>query len=400
VAADSANPVVPAVSDSQLSGGQRLVDRSPGDSLALVIGKNIDDLSTPAVVVDLDVLESNVARMAASAREAGVRLRPHAKTHKCPEIARLQRAAGAWGLSVAKVGEAEVFAEAGFDDLFVAFPVVGEDKGNRLLSLADRVRLAVGVDSVEGARTLARPFREAGRSLDVLLKVDVGYGRVGVLPERAAEVARRVASLPGLRLRGVFTHAGHGYLAEGRAAVDEIARLEGERLVAAAAELRAAGLAVEEVSVGSTPTAAGAMRVAGVTECRPGNYVFHDASQVGLGTCGLEDCALTVVATVVSVPAPDRAVVDAGSKTLSSDPLRPLPGGYGQLRGRSSRIEKLSEEHGVVAVAEGESFRVGERVRILPNHACVVANLHDCLVGVSGDRVETILLVAARGRVR
>jgi D-serine deaminase-like pyridoxal phosphate-dependent protein len=142
------------------------------------------------------------------------------------------------------------------------------------------------------------------------------------------------------------------------------------------------------------------MRVAGVTECRPGNYVFHDASQVALGTCGVEDCALTAVATVVSVPAADRAVVDAGSKTLSSDPLRPRAGGYGQVLGRSSRIEQLSEEHGVVAVAAGESFHVGERVRILPNHACVVANLHDSLVGVSGDRVEAILKVAARGKVR
>jgi D-serine deaminase-like pyridoxal phosphate-dependent protein len=365
-----------------------------------MLGSPIDELATPAVLVDLDVLEHNVARMAAHSREAGVRLRPHAKTHKCPEIARLQRAAGAWGLSVAKVGEAEVFAEAGFDDLFVAYPVVGQDKGRRLLVLADRVRLAVGVDSDEGARTLSTPFHSARRSLDVLLKVDVGYGRVGVLPEHAVEVARRIADIPGLRLRGVFTHAGHGYLAEGRTAIEEVATQEGERLAATAADLRAAGLPVEEVSVGSTPTAALAMRVPGVTECRPGNYVFHDASQVALGTCGIEDCALTVVATVVSVPAPGRAVVDAGSKTLSSDPLRPRLGGYGQLVGRASRIEKLSEEHGVVDVADGESFRVGERVRILPNHACVVANLHDRLVGVSGDRVEAVLTVAARGRVR
>jgi len=361
---------------------------------------SLESLSTPAVVVDLDVLERNIARMAARAREAGVRLRPHAKTHKCPQIAGLQRAAGAWGLSVAKVGEAEEFADAGFDDLFVAFPIVGEDKGRRLLALADRARLAVGADSVEGARTLAQPFREAGRSLDVVLKVDVGYGRVGVLPERAVDVARRIGAVPGLRLRGVFTHAGHGYGGETRAAVEEIARLEGERLAATAAELRAAGLPVEEVSVGSTPTAAAAMRVPGVTECRPGNYVFHDGSQVALGTCSLDDCALTILATVVSVPAADRAVLDAGSKTLSTDPLRPVAGGYGQLLGRSSRIEKLSEEHGVVAVAKGESFKVGERVRVLPNHACVVANLHDQLVGVCGDRVEAVLEVSARGKVR
>jgi len=141
------------------------------------------------------------------------------------------------------------------------------------------------------------------------------------------------------------------------------------------------------------------MAVAGVTECRPGNYVFHDASQVALGSCQLEDCALTVVATVVSVPAADRAVVDAGSKTLSSDRLRPRPGGHGVLLGHESRIDTLSEEHGVIAVAAGDSFRVGERVRILPNHACVVANLHDRLWAVRGDAVEDELPVAARGRI-
>jgi D-serine deaminase-like pyridoxal phosphate-dependent protein len=365
-----------------------------------MLGASTDALATPAIVVDLDVLERNIRRMAERARDARVRLRPHAKTHKCPEIGRLQREAGAWGLSLAKVGEAEVFVDAGFDDLFLAYPVVGVDKGRRLLELSDRARLAVGVDSVEGARSLAEPFRAAGRTLDVMLKVDVGYGRVGVLPEQAPAVAARVAELPGLRLRGVFTHAGHGYLADDRAGVEAIARLEGERLVEAAAGLRAAGLPVDDVSVGSTPTAAIAMGVAGVTECRPGNYVFHDASQVALGTCAVEDCALTVLATVVSVPGSDRAVVDAGSKTLSSDPLRPKPGGYGRVLGHASRLEKLSEEHGVIAVAEGDAFRVGDRVRILPNHACVVANLHDRLVGVSGDRVETVLDVAARGRVR
>jgi D-serine deaminase-like pyridoxal phosphate-dependent protein len=365
-----------------------------------VLAKGLEGLATPAVVVDLDVLERNVARMAERARAAGVRLRPHAKTHKCPEIGRLQLAAGAVGLSLAKVGEVEVFVDAGFDDLFLAYPTVGEDKARRLLALTDRARLAAGVDSVEGARTVAAPFRAAGRVLDVLLKVDVGFGRVGVVPERVREVAQGVADLRSLRLRGIFTHAGHGYLAETPAAVAEIARLEGETLAQTAADLRAAGLPIDEVSVGSTPTAAGAMAVAGVTECRPGNYVFHDASQVALGTCGLEDCALTVAATVVSVPAPDRVVVDAGSKTLSSDPLRPRPGGYGWILGRKSRIQKLSEEHGVIAVEPGESFRVGERVVILPNHACVVANLHDHLVGVSGGRVEAVLRVAARGRVR
>jgi D-serine deaminase-like pyridoxal phosphate-dependent protein len=159
-------------------------------------------------------------------------------------------------------------------------------------------------------------------------------------------------------------------------------------------------MTIEEVSVGSTPTARGAMRVSGVTECRPGNYVYHDASQVSLGTCGIEDCALTVLATVVSVPSADRAVLDCGSKTLSTDSLRPRANGLGWILGRESRLDRLSEEHGVVRVAAGETFRVGEKVRVLPNHACVVSNLHDRVVLARGERVEGEWSVAARGRVR
>jgi D-serine deaminase-like pyridoxal phosphate-dependent protein len=359
----------------------------------------IEDLPTPAVLVDLDVLERNIARMAERARAARVRLRPHGKTHKVVEIGRMQIAAGAAGLSLAKVGEAEVFAEAGFSDIFLAYPTVGGDRGRRLLALSDRLRLAVGADSVEGARTLSDVFRAARRTIELMLKVDCGYRRVGVEPARALEVARILAELPGVHLRGVFTHAGQVYHAETPEEVARISRHEGETLSAVARGLRAAGLAAEEVSVGSTPTAAGSMRVSGVTECRPGNYVYYDASQVALGTCSLKDCAMTVSATVVSVPAPERAVVDAGSKTLSSDPLRPRGEGHGLVLGTASRLERLSEEHGVVKVEPGDRFRVGQRVAILPNHACVVSNLHDRVYGVRDGRLETELRVAARGRV-
>lgn len=357
------------------------------------------DLETPAVLVDLDRVERNVAAMAARARAAGVKLRPHAKTHKVPEIARRQRDAGASGLAVAKTSEAEVFADAGFDDIFVAFPVVGADKGRRLLALADRVRLAVGVDSVFGAHTLAGPFHAAGRTLDVMLKVDVGLHRVGVEPAAAPAHARAIAAVPGLRLRGIFTHAGHAYSGETPAEVAAVGRSEGEILAGVAAALVRDGHGPLEVSVGSTPTARHAMTIAGVTECRPGNYVYHDASQVSLGTCGLDECALTILATVVSVPAPGRAVLDAGSKTLSSDPLRPRGAGFGWVLGTESRLARLSEEHGVIDVAPGESFRVGQRVRVLPNHACVVSNLHDFIHAVRGDRVEARFRVAARGCV-
>lgn len=362
----------------------------------------LDELETPAALVDLEILERNIAGMAAQARRHGVKLRPHAKTHKCVEIGRMQLAAGACGLSLAKTSEAEVFAAAGFDDLFIAYPVVGEDKGRRLLALSERARLSVGVDSAEGALTLAQVFQGTGRRLDVLLEVDVGFHRVGVAPEAAAQVARRIADLPGLRLAGLFTHAGHAYGAETPERLAQIGQQEGALLLQAAEAVRAAGLVVEAVSVGSTPTAAQAMAVPGVTEVRPGNYVFRDASQLSLGACTLEDCALTVLATVVSAPAPGRAVVDAGSKTLSTDPLRPRPDGYGMVLsgGGTSRLERLSEEHGVMAMSPADSFRVGERVRILPNHACVVVNLHDRLWGVRDDQVETEFRVDARGRVQ
>ncbi|HZJ72422.1 MAG TPA: alanine racemase, partial [Planctomycetota bacterium] len=278
-------------------------------------------------------------------------------------------------------------------------PVVGGDKARRLLDLAERVRLAVGVDSLEGARSLAAPFADAGRTLDLMLKVDVGLHRVGVEPEEAPALALRLAETPGVRLRGLFTHAGQAYY---QPTPDDVARVgahEGATLAATAEAVRALGVAVEEVSVGSTPTARHALAVKGVTECRPGNYVYHDASQVGLGTCAEDDCAMTVLATVVSVPAPGRAVLDAGSKTLSSDPLRPRPDGHGLVLGTRSRVQRLSEEHGVIDVAPGDSFRVGQKVRVLPNHACVVSNLHDHVWVIRGDDIVDRWAVAARGRV-
>ncbi len=358
------------------------------------------DVETPTVLVDLDTVERNITAMAGHARVHHTRLRPHAKTHKLIEIARLQEESGAVGLTVAKTGEAEVFAAAGFDDIFVAYPVVGADKARRLLGLGPHVRLAVGADSVEGARTLGLVFAAAGRRLDVMVKIDTGLHRVGVLPQDAPDLAVVLAGEPGLRVRGIFTHAGHAYSGETLEAVAAVGRSEADQMAAVATGIRARGVPIDEVSVGSTPSAVPAMSRRGITECRPGNYVYHDASQVALGTCALADCALTVLATVVSVPAPDRAVVDAGSKTLSSDPLRPRPGGFGLILGRESRLASLSEEHGVIAVSAGESFRVGERVRILPNHSCVVSNLHDTVLAVRGARVDRELVVAARGRVR
>jgi D-serine deaminase-like pyridoxal phosphate-dependent protein len=359
----------------------------------------IDELPTPAVLIDLRILEANIARQAGRAREAGVALRPHCKTHKSPQIGRMQLAAGAKGISLAKTSEAEAFAKEGFDDIFLAYPVVGRGKPERLLALSEKIRLAVGVDSIEGAAALSQVFATARRRLDVRLKIDCGYHRVGVLPEAAMEMARRLSELPGISLTGVFTHAGQAYAASTPEETALAAQDEGAAVVRVAEQFARAGMPVAIVSVGSTPSARLAMKVPGVTECRPGNYVFHDGSQVALRTCEVSDCAMTVLATVVSVPSRESAVLDAGSKTLSTDPLRPAGPGHGLVLGSESRIEKLSEEHGVVAVAPGDSFRVGQRVRILPNHACVVSNLHDRLYGVRAGRLETEFAVAARGRV-
>jgi D-serine deaminase-like pyridoxal phosphate-dependent protein len=234
----------------------------------------------------------------------------------------------------------------------------------------------------------------------VVLKIDTGLHRVGVLPTAAPETARRIADLRGLRLCGIFTHAGHAYGGETPAEVTKTGRSEGAQMAEVAERLRGLGLPMETVSVGSTPTARESMTVSGVTECRPGNYVFHDFTQVSLGTCAEDDCAMRVLATVVSVPARGRAVLDAGSKTVSSDSLRPRPGGHGLVLGTRSRIATLSEEHGVVQVAEGDAFRVGDRVLVLPNHACVVSNLHDRLVAVRGREVVGEWAVMARGRVQ
>jgi D-serine deaminase-like pyridoxal phosphate-dependent protein len=360
----------------------------------------LEDLPTPSVLVDLDVLAQNVERMQRLAREAGVALRPHAKTHKSPEVGRLQIEAGARGLTLAKTSEAEVFAALGFDDLFLGYPIFGADKARRLLALSDRVLLTVGADSIEGARSLGAVFAAAGRRLRVRMKVDTGLHRVGVLPEHAVRVAAGIAELPGIELVGVFTHGGQGYGAPTPEEVARVGRHEGRVLAETAAALREAGLPAAEVSVGSTPTAASAMTSSGVTECRPGTYVYNDRSQVALGSCREADCAMSILATVVSVPAADRAVVDAGSKTLSTDPMRPVDDGFGAVVGRRTRVARLSEEHGVLAVEPGERFRVGDRVRILPNHACVVSNLHDELVAVRGERIEGRIRVAARGKVQ
>jgi D-serine deaminase-like pyridoxal phosphate-dependent protein len=360
----------------------------------------LDQLDTPAVVVNLDVLERNVERMAEFARQHGVALRPHAKSHKTLSIAQRQRAAGSRGLTVAKLDEADAYLTAGFDDLFVANEVVGIDKWQRLVGMQRRGSVAIGIDSAEAAEGLDRIASHAGVRVPVLIEVDSGLQRAGVQPgTEALALAERMAPLRGLDLRGLFTHAGHAY---GAASPDEVARIgraEGEVLVETATLLTAHGIACEVVSVGSTPTALHAGAVPGVTELRPGNYVFYDRMQVALGVATLDECSLTVLARVISRPASDRAVLDAGAKTFALD--RGAHGmeavaGFGQDRQHGLVIQRLSEEHGVVGV-DRQVVHVGDRLRFVPNHACTVSNLAEALIGVRGEQVTEIMPVLARG---
>ncbi len=362
------------------------------------------DVETPAVLVDLPRLQRNIQRMADMARAAGVSLRPHTKTHKLPGIAHWQAEAGAGGITVAKVSEAEVMAASGLTDIFIANEIVVPSKARRLAALARRVRMSVGVDSREGADALSRVAVEEGVELRVLIEVNSGLNRCGVLPGAPVlELARYIKGLPGLVLEGIFTHGGHAYSATTFEQRDGIGLSEGQVMVETAGMLASQGIHLERVSVGSTPTARAASSVSGVTEVRPGNYVFYDAMQVGLGVATWDDCALRVTATVISRPDPYRAVVDAGSKVLGSD----RGGNLSAVRGYGHVVEypqgllaRLSEEHGVITFDQSsETPHIGDRITIIPGHACPVANLANHVYLVDGDRVEATWPVLGRGRV-
>jgi D-serine deaminase-like pyridoxal phosphate-dependent protein len=371
---------------------------------------HLADLRTPAILVDVNRLHANIDRMQAAATAGGLRLRPHAKTHKSPVIAKWQIEAGAVGVCCAKLGEAEVFADAGIEDIRLPYPI-HPSNADRVLRLMDRVRLSIITDLTEIAREWSAAMTKAGRTLDVLVKVDVGFHRCGIDPHRAdaADFVAEVGRLPGLRLKGLLSHAGHAYLAASEEALQGIAAEEARLLGDVAERARQKGATIEELSVGATPTARFSVATRGLTELRPGNYVYFDRTQVALGAASLRDCALTVLATVVTRHK-DRVIFDSGSKTLSSDGARGAGNeGYGAVFtdiecasavDANLRIERLSEEHATVRMVGGaSSLQPGTRVRILPNHSCVVSNLVDEIVLVDGMRVVDRLPVAARGRI-
>jgi D-serine deaminase-like pyridoxal phosphate-dependent protein len=334
------------------------------------------DVETPALLVHLDVVERNLAHMAGRARQLGVQLRPHAKTHKCVELGRLQVQHGARGLAVATLIEAEVFARAGFTDLTWAFPIdPSHVRHARRIAEETSTTLRVVVDDQRTARALA------GSGLHVWLKVDCGYHRAGVNPASpyALDVAGELGEERGLVFDGILSHSGHAYRTTSKAEAARVAEQERSVMVGFAGRLRDAGVPVREVSVGSTPAMAAAQDLAGVTEARPGNYVFYDRTMVLIGCCEPEDVAVTVLATVVShQPGAAHFIVDAGALELSKDPgpAHVAPQAMGAVRGAPElTVAKLSQEHGLIcadslAGLDGR-FAVGEQVEIIPNHSCL-----------------------------
>lgn len=359
----------------------------------------LEELETPALLVDVDRMTRNLDRGAEYARSHNIALRPHVKTHKSPLIAREQLERGAGGLTCATPFEAEIMSEVA-DDVLVMYPPVGEHRATRLAQLAQRVRLTVALDSEVAANDLSRAAVEAGSTVRVLVELDAGMHRVGVQsPADAVGLARRVSALPGLEVAGIAFYPGHvrGPVAEHTPQIAELRRLVGEVGDAFAR----AGIPLEVVSAGSTPTLWRTHEIDGVNEMRPGTYVFNDRTTAEIGACSLDECALTILATVVSTAVPGQAVIDAGAKALGREPMRGGSGdGFGALWDEPNVVVKsMSEEHGILDLSRSSwRPRVGERVRVVPNHVCIVVHLADVVYGVRDGAVVSSWPVAARGR--
>ncbi|MEM1270254.1 MAG: alanine racemase [Bacteroidota bacterium] len=383
----------------------------------------VSELPTPSVLVERRRLEDNIARMQVRANEAGARLRPHIKTHKSVAIARWQQAAGAQGITVATPSEAVIFADAGFSDIRLAYTVATEGKLRRLAAHADQTQITFCVDTLEGAKMASTVFGEAGKTARVLIEVDCGYGRCGLPWAEAASVrvVRDIAALPNLEVVGLLTHGGQGY--RGPASPEEslddallrAMHEERDRTLEFAERLGEAGLARPgefEISIGSTPTMAHFEQHerAGfrITELRPGNYVFNDAIQVGLGVATLRQCALTVRASVISKHRErgrERLYIDAGKKVFTSDTGYgtagygiPLYSAHSMHPMPHLRIVALSEEHGWLQAGGGSTLDVGNQLRIVPNHACTTVAQQDRLYLVDGNDLVQEIAVDARDR--
>lgn len=344
----------------------------------------IDALETPCLVIDVAQARENIAAMQKQADACGVALRPHVKTHKMPLFARMQVEAGARGITCAKVSEAEVMADGGLLDIFIAYPMVGAFRIRRAIALSKRVqRLILAVDSPEGALMLEDAARDAGTVLEVRLEVDTGAGRTGVPRERAPALAKRVAALPHLRLTGIYTFKSLVY--KGAPTMDNAlaGQEEGDMMLAVAEAIRAEGVALAEVSAGSTPTALSVAGTGKVDEIRPGTYIFKDVMLEKEHVARPQELAACFYATVVSTPQEDYAVIDGGTKTFPTDvPIGVAPmfyPGYAVVEGNSDlQLSRMNEEHGIITSQAGKTgLAVGEKIALLPIHVCTAINLQN-----------------------
>jgi D-serine deaminase-like pyridoxal phosphate-dependent protein len=369
----------------------------------------LENLRTPKVLIEQSRVIANIERLQAAVTARGLRLRPHAKTHKSTRVARWQLDRGAVGICCAKLDEAKVFAENGIENIRLPYPL-NPSNAPLLLTLQDQSRISFIVDHLGVAQQWSELMQRHRRIAEVLIKVDVGFHRCGIDPNapRVLDFIKSVNDLPGLKLLGLLSHAGHGYNAKSELEMESIARAESRILSSLAKIAHSNGIAISEISVGATPTLRYSLNEESITELRPGNYVYCDRTQVGLGSASLDDCALTVLATIVSKPSENRIILDCGSKTLSSDTARGMgdPKGYGlvftDLAGTKPNyswiVERLSEEHAVVQLeSKSTKLEPGDKVRIIPNHSCVVSNLVNEVCLVDGEKVIGTMRVEARG---
>jgi D-serine deaminase-like pyridoxal phosphate-dependent protein len=361
---------------------------------------NIGRIETPAFLIDQTILERNLRTMAEYCRDHRLALRPHTKTHKIPQVAKLQVESGACGITVAKVSEAEVMGAAGMNDIVIVYPLWGKSKWQRLTRLAEQVRVAVAMDSLLIAEGISKAAQEANVEIGVRLEFDTGFGRCGLpIEPESAEIARRVMDLPHLRWEGISFYPGH--IMGDRESRETSIETENSQLDRLYSLLDDAAIPYSVVSGGNTPAAFDSHRFHGVTEIRPGTYVFNDRNTVDAQAASYADCAATVLATVVSTSVQHRAIIDAGSKMFSGDQL--LSGErkyFGFVQDHAGLIlEDLSEEHGHLLLAPNSSIRVGDRIRVVPNHVCPSVNLQDKVYVVSGDQVVDEWTVAGRGKV-
>ena len=361
---------------------------------------HISELDTPALVIDLDIMERNLRRVAEYCKGHGLRLRPHTKTHKVPAVGRRQLDSGAIGLTVAKVGEAEVMLGANPPDLLVAYPVFGRAKLERLMKVAKKTNVTVAVDSLGVAQQLSDAAREAQVEIGVLAEVDAGLNRVGVSPgPELMELARGLTRLPNLRFEGIDFYPGH--IRDTGERGEEQIRKVSEMVQCILDDFRRDGIEVRVVSGGSTPSLFHSHEVKGLNEIRPGTYVYNDVNTVASGACTFDDCAVSIVVTVVSTARPGQIIVDGGSKTFSSDTAA-APSVHGRIvESPESAFFRENEEHGYVDVTQAKrDFAVGEQLHIIPAHVCTAVNLHEYVYGTRGTQVEQVWKVEGRGKLQ